>query len=53
MSKQFFTKKDKRVLINAIKRANPNNEEESFDLGKLLRDYGFKIIVNVIREDEE
>ena len=51
-NKPFFSKKDKKLLIKCIRETNPNNESDAFDLGKMLRDYGFMIMANVIRENE-
>ena len=46
--RQYFTKKDKDFLIKEIKRTNPNNADDVFDLGKLLRDFGFRFMASVI-----
>lgn len=51
-SNAFLSKRDRKKLINAINNVNVYDEDSAFDLGKLLRDYGFKIIYNVIREKD-
>lgn len=48
----YLSKRDRKKLINAINGADVYDEDSAFNLGKMLRDYGIKIISNVIKENE-
>ena len=44
----FITEKEKQDLIKKIDGIDITDEDESFDLGKLLRDYGILIMARCI-----
>ena len=49
----YFSKADRKLLMNHIKGTNAYNEDACFDLGKMLRDYGLMIMCNVIRDVDD
>ena len=47
----FITEKEKEYLIKVIKETDKEDEDESFDLGKILRDYGMRVMSRCITGD--
>lgn len=48
----YITEKEKNYLIKHIKNTDKKSEDEAFDLGKLLRDYGMMIMTRCITNEK-
>jgi hypothetical protein len=47
----YITDKEKKYLIRRINETDKDDEDESFDLGKFLRDYGMIVMSRCITND--
>jgi len=47
----YITKKEKEYLIKIIRETDKDDEDQSFDLGKSLRDYGMRVMSRCITGD--